>query len=90
MNFQACTTRARPTIECPYPVISIAWRDRRAAGCTSGGPETITTNTMILERLWSFNAAALNRGKGTTEMLSLGIIKASPGIIRMFSVYFSV
>jgi hypothetical protein len=56
-------------------------------------PETITTNTMmpimLLERSWSFNAA-LDRGKETTEMLLLGTIEASPGVILMFSVHFSV
>jgi len=69
----------------------------RPPGCRLAGgepdPETITTNTMmpimLLERSWSFNAA-LNRGKETTEMLSLGIIEASPGIILVFSVQNSV
>jgi hypothetical protein len=85
--------QARLTIECAYPVIWIAWRVRRAADFAGGEPDpkTITTNTMMpimsLERSWSFNAA-LNRGKETTKMLSLGTIKASPGIVLMFSVYF--
>jgi hypothetical protein len=69
----------------------------RPPGCRFAGgepdPETITTNMMmpimLLKRSWSFNAA-LNRGKETTEMLSLGTIEASPGVIRVLSVYFSV
>jgi hypothetical protein len=98
MNFQVCIMRVQPMIECAYPVIWKAWCVRWAAGFVGGEPDpkTNTTNTMmpimILERSCSFNTA-LNRqpnAQPSTKMLSLGTMEASPGVVHVFSVHFSV